>query len=429
MAEARPSGEHQAAGAPNAGNVTQTGATELSILLFNVSGAFKNKRMSEAQNEGIQLVLESEELALDRSSTFIFCSDEITKTKKLAFNNKLQTSSPTRNTNAAIFYNQMAKYHFSPDDILDVPLLPAHLKLRQQHVKAIKEHIEKLEKYINKWSKENQTPGTQDELRDAQQLCQSTLSLFNSSSCELTPQFHNDCLGRVAVTLTKCLHNDRRILLASWHGRHKKPKNIKIKYLQDLIHFIEDLRKYYQMDVAVLGGDFNLDTDSTRDSIENLRSQLQGITLFPFSDKKAMYTVVWPEGHLEQQPDFPKEIHPEFPTVTVKDKELERFDHPILLYRFAIKLPETKERENERERERERRAGQAYDVGTEERGAVMAEVEEEVGRDDEQEEVDEKEEEEEETDEEEEGVEEEEEAGVDEEEEFNILFSEDCSLG
>ena len=400
MAEARPSGEHQAAGAPNAGNVTQTGATELSILLFNVSGAFKNKRMSEAQNEGIKLVLESEELALDRSSTFIFCSDEITKKKKLAFNNELQPSSPTRNTNADIFYNQMAKYHFSPDDILDVPLLPAHLKLRQQHVKAIKEHIEKLEKYINKWSKENQTPGTQDELRDAQQLCQSTLSLFNSSSCELTPQFHNDCLGRVAVTLTKCLHNDRRILLASWHGRHKKPKNIKIKYLQDLIHFIEDLRKYYQMDVAVLGGDFNLDTDSTRDSIENLRSQLQGITLFSFSDKKAMYTVVWPGGYLEQQPDFPKEIHPEFPTVTVKDKKLEPFDHPILLYRFAIKLPETKERENERERERERRAGQAYDVGTEERGAVMAEVEEEeVGRDDEQEEVDEKEEEEEETDE------------------------------
>ena len=353
MAEARPSGEHQAAGAPNAGNVTQTVATELSILLFNVSGARKNKRMSEAQNEGIQLVLESEELALDRSSTFIFCSDEITKTKKLAFNNKLQTSSPTRNTNAAIFYNQMAKYHFSPDDILDVPLLPAHLKLRQQHVKAIKEHIEKLEKYVNKWSKENQTPGTQDELRDAQQLCQWTLWLFNSSSCELTPQFHNDCLGRVAVTLTKCLHNDRRILLASWHGRHKKHKNIKIKYLQDRIHFIEDLRKYYQMDVAVLGGDFNLDVGLARQNIDNLTSQLQGITLFSFRDEKPMYMVVWPACYLEQQPGFPKKIHPEFPTVTVEDKELEPFDHPILLYRFVIKLPETKERENEREGERE----------------------------------------------------------------------------
>ena len=412
MAEAGPSGEHQAAGAPNddgnapfrvPASVTETEATELSILLFNVSGASTAKGMSKAQKEGIKRVLKNEELALDNFSTFIFCSDNITSPKKQTFNKELQTSSPTCNNNAAIFYNQMAICHFSSDDILDVPLLPAHLKLRQQHVKAIKEHIEKLEKYVNKWSLENQIPGAQDELRDAQQLCQLTLSLFNSSSCELTPQFHNDCLGRVVVTLTKCRHNDRRILLASWHGQYKNDKNIKKRNLQDLIHFIEDLRKYYQMDVAVLGGDFNLDTDSTRDSIENLRSQLQGITLFPFSDKKAMYTVVWPEGHLEQQPGFPKEIHPKFPTVTVEGKKLEPFDHPILLYRFVIKLPETKEAEpgKPRERERERRAGQAYDVGTEERGAVVAEVEEEeVGSDDDEKKVDEKEEEEEETDEE-----------------------------
>ena len=169
-----------------------------------------------------------------------------------------------------------------------------------------------------------------------------------------------------------------------------------------LIHFIEDLRKYYHMDVVVLGGDFNLDVDFVRENNDTLQSERQDVTLFSFLAEKLMYMVVWPENCLEQQPGFPKEIHPEFTTVTVDEKELEPFDHPILLYRFAIKLPETKETEKtERERERERRAGQAYDVETEERGAVVAEVEEEVGRDDEEEEVDEKEDEEEETDEEE----------------------------
>ena len=94
MAEAGPSGEHQAAGAPNdEGNapfrvplsVTETKATELRILLFNVSGASNAAGMPEAQIEVIKRVLNSEELALDKFSTFIFCSDKVTNPKKRVF--------------------------------------------------------------------------------------------------------------------------------------------------------------------------------------------------------------------------------------------------------------------------------------------------------------------------------------------------------
>ena len=447
MAEAGPAGEHQAAGTTNddgnapfqaSASVTQTTATEFSILLFNVSGASTAAGMAEAQREGIKRVLNSEELELNTFSIFIFCSDNVINKKKTEFYNKLQTSHRTRNENAAIFYNKTAQTEFSPEYVPEIPVLPLHLKHRKQKQKA-KEHIQSVENYVTEWTGKKEIVGDQL-LEDARQHCQEAMSLLDKcplrdTSYKALQEFRDDCLGRVAVTLIKWPHSGQqrglRILLASWHGPHNGISSDKgEEYFLRIILFIEKLRKYYETHVAVLGGDFNLDTDPATANIENLRSQLQGITLFSFSDEKLMYTVVWPAGYLELQPGFPKEIHPEFPTVTVKDKELEPFNHPILLYRFAIKLPETKERENERERERERRAGQAYDVGTEERGGVVAEVDEEqVGRDDDEEEVDEKEEEEEETDEEEEGVEEEEEEGVDEEEVLNILFSKDCSLG
>ena len=257
MAEAHSAGKHQVAGAPNdegnapfraSASVTQTTATEFSILLFNVSGANTAKGMSEAQKEGIKHVLKP--LVSNSPSTFIFCSDGITHPKKRVFNAILQTSSPTRNRNAAILYNQMAEFQFSPNDILNVPLLPAHLKLRQQHDKAVKEHIEKLEKYVNKWSLENQIPGAQDELRDAQRLCQGTLSLLDTPSCDSSQEFRAACLGRVAVTHIAWPHSDPqpglRILLASWHGPHTGiTREKRQEYFRRIILFIEDLRKYY----------------------------------------------------------------------------------------------------------------------------------------------------------------------------------------
>ena len=341
MTEAGPSGEHQAAGAPNDdGNapfrvpvsVTQTEATELRILLFNVSGANKAAGMPEAQIEGIKRVLNSEELALDKFSTFIFCSDKVTNPKKRVFYEILQTSSPTRNENAAIFYNKMAESRFRPEYVCDIPSLPAYLELRQQNQEA-KRHIERA--------------GVKDKLISPEQLRQKTLPFLASSpmrspSYESTQEFRDDCLGRVEVACITCPHNDTqrglRILLASWHGPHTgKTAEEKQDYFQRIVRFIEDVKTYRQTDVAVLGGDFNLDTDLARDGIENLRSQLPDIELLELPDEKLMYTVVCPAGYLELRPDFPKIIGLNAPTATVHDSGLPPFNHPVLLFRFGVR--------------------------------------------------------------------------------------------
>ena len=361
MAEASPSGKHQASA-----NATQTTAIEFSILLFNVSSKTA-AGMAEAQKEGIKLVLESKDLKLNKFSTFIFCSDGLTDKKKTDFCNKLKTSPRTRDKNAAIFYNETAETEFSPEYVHEIPVLPLHLEHRKQKQKA-RELIQKVENFVNEWIGKKEIVGDQL-LKDAQLHCQNAMSLLDLSplrdpSYQSSQEFRDDCLGRVAVTKIASPHSDRQpsrqILLASWHGPHqKKKKEERLKYLQMLIHFIEDLRKYYHMDVVVLGGDFNLDADFVRQNIDTLQSERQDITLFSFLAEKLMYMVVWPANCLEKQPGFPKEIHPKFPTVTVDGEQLEPFDHRILLYRFVIKLPETKETEKtERERERERERGE-----------------------------------------------------------------------
>ena len=116
-----------------------------------------------------------------------------------------------------------------------------------------------------------------------------------------------------------------------------KTKLEKQDYFQRIVRFLEDVKIYRQTDVAVLGGDFNLDTDLARDSIENLRSQLPDIELFEILDEKLMYTVVWPAGYLELRPDFPKIIGLNAPTVSVHDSGLPPFNHPILLYRLRVR--------------------------------------------------------------------------------------------
>ena len=363
MAEARPAGKHQAAGAPNDGNalsrasasVTQTTDTDLSILLFNVSGTNTAKGMSEAQKEGIKRVLNRKELALDKFSTFIFCSDGITHPKKQVFNEKLQTSSPTRNKNAAIFYNKTAQTKFSPEYVHDVPMLPLHLEHWKQKQEA-REHIKAVKNYVTEWTGKKQTVGAQDKLEDAQQLCQEAMSLLDISplrdpSYKSTQGFRDACLGRVAVTLTQCLHSDTqrglRILLASWHGPHTGiARDKRQEYFQRIIRFIEELRKHYQTHFVVLGGDFNLNSDQAMVSIVKLKSQqpnLPDIKLFSYSSEKLMYTVVWPVGYLELRPGFPQIIPLVPPTVQIKDLRwpLTPFDHTVFLYRFAVKLPET----------------------------------------------------------------------------------------
>ena len=223
MVEAGPSGEHQAAGAPNdEGNapfrvpasVTQTASTELRILLLNVSGVIYAAGMLEAQIEGIKRVLNSEELALDKFSTFIFCSDKVTNPKKRVFYEILQTSSRTRTENAAIFYSKMAESRFRPEYVRDVHTLPAYLKQRQEKQQA-RRHTE--------------AAGATDELISSEQFCQQTLPFLASSpmrspSYESTQEFRDACLGRVEVACITCPHNDTqrglRIPLASWHGPH-----------------------------------------------------------------------------------------------------------------------------------------------------------------------------------------------------------------
>ena len=135
MAEASPSDKHQASA-----NVTQTTAIEFSILLFNVSSKKTAAGMAKAQREGIQLVLKSKDLKLNKFSTFIFCSDKVTNPKKRVFYEILQTSSPTRTENAAIFYTKMAESRFCPEYVCDVHTLPAYLKQRRQKAAGREAH-------------------------------------------------------------------------------------------------------------------------------------------------------------------------------------------------------------------------------------------------------------------------------------------------
>ena len=226
----------------------------------------------------------------------------------------------------------MAESRFRPEYVRSIPELPAYLKQWQQKQQA---------------RRQTETAGAKDKLISSEQLRQQTLSFLASSpmrspSYESTQEFRDDCLGRVEVACITCPHNDTecglRILLASWHGPHiGKTKLEKQDYFQRIVRFLEDVKIYRQTDVAVLGGDFNLDTDLARDSIENLRSQLPDIELFEILDEKLMYTVVWPAGYLELRPDFPKIIGLNAPTVSVHDSGLPPFNHPILLYRFRVR--------------------------------------------------------------------------------------------
>ena len=82
-----------------------------------------------------------------------------------------------------------------------------------------------------------------------------------------------------------------------------------------------------------------MNSDLARANTENLKSEspaLLDIELFELP----------PASYLELPSGFPEIIPLNPPSVTVKDSELEPFNHPILLYRFTIKLKETKEREN-----------------------------------------------------------------------------------
>ena len=365
MAEAGPSGEHQVAGAPNddgnasfqaSASMTQTTATEFSILLFNVSGANRDAGMPEAQREGIKRVLNSKELALDKFSTFIFCSDNVTNPKKKVFYCRLPESYQTKNEYAAIFHNKAAQTQFSPTHVHDVALLPLHLEHLKQKQEA-KERIKKMNDYVTKWIEKKQTVGTQEELKVLQQRCEEAMSSLNRFPVrffESTRQFREDCLGRVEVAYITCPHNDTqrgvRILLASWHGPHNRVTfETGKEYFQNIILFIEELRKYYEATVAVLGGDFNFEVGFARSHLPDL----QDIKLFTLLNEELMYMVVWPASYLELRPDFPKIIRLNPRTVTVNNTRLKPFNHPVLLYRFAMKRPGTTEREN-RERGRER---------------------------------------------------------------------------
>ena len=360
MAEAGPSGEHQVAGAPNddgnasfqvSASMTQTTATELRILLFNVSGANRNAGMAEAQIEGIERVLNSEELALDKFSTFIFCSDNVINPKKNVFYCRLPESYQTKNEYAAIFHNKAAQTQFSPIHVHDVPMFPLILEHLKQTQEA-KEHINKVKEYATKWIEKKQIVGTQEGMKDVQRRCEKAMSLLDISHMsflETTRQFRDDCLGRVELARITCPHNgkqcDLRILLASWHGpRQKKTTEVKQDYFQRIVRFIEDVKIYCQTDVAVLGGDFNLEYNHAKDVVNNLRSQLLDIELFELPDKELMYTVVWPAGYLELRPDCPEIIPLVPPTVKVKDKELVPFNHAILLYRFRIRFDQRDQR-------------------------------------------------------------------------------------
>ena len=107
----------------------------------------------------------------------------------------------------------------------------------------------------------------------------SSLDISSMSSLdESSRQFCDACLGRVEVACIACPHNDTqrglRILLASWHGPHNKKtaeKNERKKKIQRIVRFIEDVKIYYQTDVAVIGGDFNLNNYHAKDIVKNLR--------------------------------------------------------------------------------------------------------------------------------------------------------------
>ena len=100
---------------------------------------------------------------------------------------------------------------------------------------------------------------------------------MRSPTYESEQEFRDACLGRVEVACITCPHNDTqrglRILLASWHGPHSGKIEEKQDYFQRIVRFLEEVKVYREADVAVLGGDFNLNSDLARANTENLKSE------------------------------------------------------------------------------------------------------------------------------------------------------------
>ena len=119
---------------------------EFGILIFNVSGAGSGQL--DAQMAAIHFVLNSKKLAIDSSSVFLLCMDNVTPAKKNIFYERLGMKETALNkSDASIFYNKKAKTDFSASHYVHLqPLALRYQTQNQQLQKCLTKCISNLER-------------------------------------------------------------------------------------------------------------------------------------------------------------------------------------------------------------------------------------------------------------------------------------------
>jgi hypothetical protein len=129
------------------------------------------------------------------------------------------------------------------------------------------------------------------------------------------------------------------ILLVSWHGPYKVKDDRKVACFTELVRFVEKLRKKEGCSVAIVGGDFNMDSEHARQrfcqpfkSVGSVSGKVLD-TYQPTSDRKEKgmldYIVYWPENQLESIQT--SVLCPRYR----REPRNRPFDHNIVLFKFG----------------------------------------------------------------------------------------------
>ena len=328
---------------------------EFGILIFNVSGA--GSRQLYAQKKAIDFVLDNEKLAIDSSSAFFLCMDNVTPAKKNIFYNRLDMKETVLNkSDASIFFNKKAETEFSASHYVHLhPLTLRYQKQNQQLQMCLTKcvnHFERLDGVLKDCAEDSslfrrKLSKLKETVRKAREEMQHSVSQNITRSQSLVSELNgslqmaaNPLNERLSVVVAKVVLNSeqKKIMLVSWHGPTKTTK--KGTRFKELWSFVDRLKNNYCPEaVVVVGGDFNY---SAREARSDLLGKQEVEVLA--SDEEIIYAIVWPTGHLKLLPDFPVTLP--VSDVSTGYDTIPPFDHNITLYRFRVVFPDKSPEEN-----------------------------------------------------------------------------------
>ena len=136
--------------------------------------------------------------------------------------------------------------------------------------------------------------------------------------------------------------NDK-ILICSWHGVHRTTNENKIRQLKFMLRFVEKVRLKYECSAALVGGDYNLNEETSNEVLGTLtpepREELGNAVLFTYENPDWRPTLIdfviaWPEERFTLNEAGPIETNPaEDPELNLTER---LFDHALIEYDFTF---------------------------------------------------------------------------------------------